>query len=93
MGMGVGAERAPWEEAPPPEFDPDGDPLFDSLRALRKQIADERGVPAYIVFNDRTLREMAAARPTSPAELLQISGVGPTKLERYGARFLDLLGR
>jgi ATP-dependent DNA helicase RecQ len=81
-------ETAPWDEAPPPPFDPDADPLFEKLRALRKQLADERGVPAYIVFNDRVLREMADRRPSSAAELLGISGVGPKKLETYGGVFL-----
>ena len=84
-------ETAPWDEAPPPAFDPDADPLFEKLRALRKQLADERGVPAYIVFNDRVLREMAERRPTTAAELMAISGVGPKKLERYGAVFLEVL--
>ncbi len=65
--------------------------LFERLRELRKALAAERGVPAYVVFSDATLLELAAIRPTSEAELLEISGVGPTKLERYGARFLDLL--
>ena len=77
----------PWAE-PPPSFDPDADPLFERLRSLRKRLADERGVPAYVVFNDRVLRAMAEERPASAAELLRISGVGPGKLERYGELFL-----
>ncbi|MGH7470189.1 MAG: RecQ family ATP-dependent DNA helicase [Longimicrobiales bacterium] len=64
------------------------DPLFVRLRTLRKQIADRSGVPAYVVFNDRTLAEMAARRPASPEELIGISGVGEAKLNRYGAEFL-----
>jgi ATP-dependent DNA helicase RecQ len=64
------------------------DPLFARLRALRKHIADRSGVPAYVVFNDRTLAEMAARRPASADELLHISGVGEAKLERYGKEFL-----
>jgi ATP-dependent DNA helicase RecQ len=70
--------------------DPDAD-LFDRLRALRKRLADEDGVPAYIVFSDAVLRGMARARPQSREELLQVPGIGPVKLERYGAAFLDLL--
>jgi ATP-dependent DNA helicase RecQ len=62
--------------------------LLDRLKALRRRLADADGVPAYIVFSDRTLVEMADRRPRTPAELLQISGVGATKLERYGAEFL-----
>jgi ATP-dependent DNA helicase RecQ len=99
---GVGSsEVAPWDEGPPPapyddvdappSFDPDADPVFERLRALRKRLADERGVPAYIIFNDRVLRAMADHRPQTPAELLRISGVGPQKLERYGQAFLEAI--
>ncbi len=83
-----GGDPAPWDEAPPPPFDPDADPLFERLRALRKTLADERGVPAYIVFNDKVLRAMCDERPATAAELLSISGVGPKKLEQYGDAFL-----
>jgi ATP-dependent DNA helicase RecQ len=48
-------------------------------------------VPAYVVFSDATLLEMAARRPTTEEALLSVSGVGPTKLERYGAAFLEVL--
>ncbi len=48
-------------------------------------------MPAYIVFNDRVLRAMADERPSTPAELLRISGVGPKKLERYGDLFLEAI--
>ncbi len=62
--------------------------LFQLLRVLRKELADEKGVPAYIVFSDKVLREMAASRPSNDGELLAVPGVGPAKLERYGAAFL-----
>ncbi|CAN5764553.1 hypothetical protein BH23GEM10_BH23GEM10_04280 [soil metagenome] len=65
--------------------------LFEKLRALRKQLADENGVPAYIVFNDATLKAMAELKPTSDDALLAVPGVGPAKLERYGAAFIDLI--
>ena len=65
--------------------------LFDALRALRKQLADEQNVPAYVVFSDATLAEMAARRPGTSAELLEVSGVGQTKLERYGDAFLGVI--
>jgi ATP-dependent DNA helicase RecQ len=65
--------------------------LFARLKAVRKQIADERSVPAYIVFSDATLLHMAQSRPTSPTALLAIPGVGPKKLELYGERFLAVL--
>lgn len=65
--------------------------LFSRLRSLRKELADERGVPAYVVFSDATLAEMAARRPMTLGELSSISGVGPTKLARYGREFLTAL--
>jgi ATP-dependent DNA helicase RecQ len=65
--------------------------LFQRLRALRREIADAEHVPPYIVFSDAVLRDMARRVPRTPRDLRLISGVGPTKLERYGARFLDLL--
>jgi ATP-dependent DNA helicase RecQ len=65
--------------------------LFDRLRALRRQIADAESVPAYVVFSDAVLRDMARRVPRTDAELLAISGIGQAKLARYGARFLDLL--
>jgi ATP-dependent DNA helicase RecQ len=67
------------------------DELFEALRALRREIADREGVPPYVVFHDATLREMAAARPLSEGELLDVGGVGEKKLEKYGAEFLRLL--
>ncbi len=65
--------------------------LFEELRSLRRRLAAEQGVPAYVVFNDRTLRELARRRPGSPGELLDVPGVGPAKLDRYGAVFLEAL--
>ena len=62
--------------------------LFERLRTLRKRLADEAGVPAYIVFSDATLKAIAEVRPTSEDELLGVTGVGPAKLERYGSAFL-----
>jgi len=82
-------ERVDSNAAPAP-LDPDLS-LFDRLRALRKEIAKERGVPPYVVFSDATLLEMASVRPRNNAQMLSISGVGPTKLEHYGARFLKAL--
>ncbi len=65
--------------------------LFQALRALRTEIAREQGVPPYVVFHDKTLREMAALGPTDLNGLAQVSGVGAAKLERYGERFLAVL--
>jgi ATP-dependent DNA helicase RecQ len=71
--------------------DPEDEALFQRLRALRKELADRQGVPAYIVFSDKVLREMAARRPATAADLLDVPGVGPAKLERYGQVFLEVL--
>ncbi|WP_298442978.1 DNA helicase RecQ [uncultured Ferrimonas sp.] len=65
--------------------------LFAKLKNLRRTLADEAGVPPYVVFNDATLAEMAAEMPTQPFELLGINGVGERKLERFGAPFLQLI--
>ncbi|HLR46685.1 MAG TPA: RQC domain-containing protein, partial [Deinococcales bacterium] len=62
--------------------------LFEHLRSLRASLARDQGVPPYVVFNDATLREMAVSRPATDEELLQVSGVGEVKLERYGEAFL-----
>ena len=69
----------------------DDDPLLVALKAWRREQAREQGVPPYVVFHDRTLLELAAARPSSQAELSGISGVGSAKLERYGAALLEVL--
>jgi ATP-dependent DNA helicase RecQ len=72
--------------------DNDEDPeLFDRLRALRRQLADAENVPAYIVFSDAVLRQMARRVPKTEHELLAIPGIGPAKLARYGEKFLELL--
>ncbi|MGH3390135.1 MAG: DNA helicase RecQ [Actinomadura sp.] len=66
-------------------------PVFERLRAWRAATAKEQGVPAYVVFHDATLREIATARPASLADLGKVSGVGETKLARYGQQILDTL--
>ncbi|MEO7998632.1 MAG: HRDC domain-containing protein, partial [Gemmatimonadaceae bacterium] len=72
-------------------LDDDERELFDALRALRRTLADEARVPAYIVFGDRVLLEMVARRPRTYGELLQVPGVGQAKLERYGDAFLEAI--
>ncbi len=67
--------------------------LWEELRQLRKEIAQELKLPPYIIFHDSTLREMAYQCPQTKGELRRISGVGETKLERYGDDFLDILRR
>ena len=70
---------------------PVGDPLFEALRALRRELAAEANVPPYVIFHDATLREMAQTRPASLAELGEVGGVGARKLEAYGEAFLAVI--
>jgi ATP-dependent DNA helicase RecQ len=72
---------------------PLGDPLFEALRELRRDLAADAQLPPYVIFHDVTLREMAAARPTSRAELANVNGVGSRKLEAYGDAFLAVIRR
>ena len=72
---------------------PVGDPLFEALRELRRELAAEAQLPPYVIFHDATLREMAALRPTNRAELAEIGGVGARKLEAYGDAFLGVIRR
>jgi ATP-dependent DNA helicase RecQ len=65
--------------------------LFEELRALRKRLADEAGVPPYVIFGDATLVEMSRRRPANETELLDINGVGQVKLGRYGTAFLQVI--
>ncbi len=67
-------------------------PVFERLRAWRSERAKEQGVPAYVVFSDATLREIATTLPSSLAGLSKVSGIGETKLARYGQQVLDVLG-
>jgi ATP-dependent DNA helicase RecQ len=68
-----------------------GGPLFEALRARRRELAAEAGVPPYVIFHDSTLREMAELKPTSLGAMSGISGVGAAKLERYGAAFVEAI--
>ncbi|MCP4757853.1 MAG: DNA helicase RecQ [Planctomycetes bacterium] len=77
---GAAGEKASWEGV-------DRD-LFEHLRQLRRTLATERGVPAYVVFGDASLRDMAARRPDSAEAMLEIKGVGDRKLAEYGEAFL-----
>ncbi len=65
--------------------------LWNALRACRKRLADEQGVPPYVIFHDSTLREMLEFRPLSQEQLRTITGVGESKLKRYGEEFLTVL--
>ena len=67
--------------------------LFEELRELRRQLADKKRVPAYVVFGDRVLRDMARRRPATPQAFLQVHGVGEKKAEQYGDLFLTVIRR
>jgi superfamily II DNA helicase RecQ len=85
---GAGGSRSTGGTA---ELDTAGQEVFEKLRALRRRLADAEGVPAYIVFSDAVLRSMALMRPRYLEQLLLVPGVGPVKLERYGAAFLEVI--
>ncbi len=70
---------------------PVDDPIFEALRACRRDLAREAGVPPYVIFHDSTLRDMASIRPRSLRDMALVSGVGTRKLEAYGEAFLDVL--
>jgi superfamily II DNA helicase RecQ len=74
-----------------PEVQQDSSDLFQRLVALRKQIAKEVALPAYVIFHDTSLKEMVSRLPADLAGLKDISGVGDTKLEKYGARFVEVI--
>ncbi len=65
---------------------------WEALRALRRKLAEEHGVPPYVIFPDSTLLEMLRSQPTSLSQMAAVSGVGARKLERYGEAFLEVLG-
>lgn len=73
------------------ELDPSSQQLFENLRVLRKKLAEERGVPPYVIFGDASLIEMCRDKPQNDSEFLQINGVGQVKLERHGEAFLEVI--
>jgi ATP-dependent DNA helicase RecQ len=75
------------------DLSPEQEAVFEELRAWRGATAKEQGVPAYVVFHDATLRAIAAAAPSSLGELAGISGVGESKLAKYGDGILEVLGQ
>ncbi|MEM9086160.1 MAG: DNA helicase RecQ [Pseudomonadota bacterium] len=75
------------------DLNPAGDPLFEALRSARADLARANGIPAYIIFHDSVLREMAAHKPTSVDAMAEIQGIGAKKLETYGEAFLDVVRR
>jgi ATP-dependent DNA helicase RecQ len=78
---------------PPDALEADTCALFEALRRHRLEVAREGGVPPYVVASDRTLREIAALRPSTLVELEEVHGIGPTKLRRYGGGLLEVVRR
>jgi ATP-dependent DNA helicase RecQ len=79
-GAKANADEAPFDES-----------LFEKLKALRRTFADERNVPAFVIFGDATLRAMARDKPATSDEFLAVSGVGPAKLSQFGEAFLGAI--
>jgi len=90
---GARAARERLAAAADAELTPDDRRVFDELVAWRLDVSRAAAVPAFVVFDNKVLRSVARARPTSNNELLAVAGVGPTKLERYGAAVLEIVGR
>ncbi|MDN3448554.1 DNA helicase RecQ [Planococcus sp. APC 3906] len=67
------------------------DPMFEELRKIRKKLADDAGVPPFVIFSDKTLRDMCSRKPKSEEEFLEVNGVGTSKLEKYGEAFLTAI--
>ena len=84
-------EERPAVRTMPDRLDEEQEELFQKLRRLRAQVARVQGVPAYVVFSDKTLRELAVVRPASMEEFRAVSGVGDARAARYGKRFLAVL--
>ena len=82
-------EKLPASRPIPMELEGEDAELFRHLRSLRARTARFQGIPAYMVFSDKTLREMAVRRPATMAELRAVGGVGSAKAERYGKQFLE----
>ncbi len=89
-GAGSGAVN-PAKAVATAELSASASGVFDRLRAWRAAEAKEQGVPAYVIFHDATLRQIAADAPSTLADLSRVSGVGEAKLARYGQQILDLL--
>ena len=85
------AERKGERKQPVSELSIEENSLFETLRTLRMELAQQEGVPAYVIFSNATLADMAVKRPHLRSELMEVSGVGHVKAERYGARFLKAI--
>jgi ATP-dependent DNA helicase RecQ len=92
--MGLSSSKPPkGASSRRPVVVPTGGALFDRLKEWRRKRAQADDVPAYVVFHDRTLAEIAARKPGDRTDLASISGIGPAKLERYADEILEIVGR
>ena len=90
---GAGAGRAASYRTATDEIvlDADGQALFEALRAARLALAQEHGMPAYVIAHDRSLRELARQRPLTQQDLMRVPGFGAAKAEKYGEAFLRVI--
>ncbi|MCB9851350.1 MAG: ATP-dependent DNA helicase RecQ [Phycisphaerales bacterium] len=86
----AGSNKAP-ARLPEGPLSLDDQELFEKLREVRREIADEMNVPAFVVFSDKTLRALARAKPKSEEEMLTVKGIGPSKLAAFGEQFLKAI--
>jgi ATP-dependent DNA helicase RecQ len=91
QGRRRGAGKAGGGEAYLRDAAPFDEDLFETLRALRRRLADESGVPAFVVFSDAALRDMCRVIPNNEESFLSVSGVGKVKLEQYGDIFINAI--
>lgn len=70
---------------------PVNDELFEQLRQVRRELAESQGVPPFVIFSDRTLRELCTTMPTTLDEMLSVHGIGESKIKKYGEQFLSIL--
>lgn len=88
----MGKKKVARKQAPVKQIVAD-DELFEKLRSLRSKLAQDKNLPPYVIFSDKTLKEFAEKQPQTSLEFLQIKGVGKSKLDNYGEQFLRLLKR
>ncbi|SIT79855.1 DNA helicase RecQ [Edaphobacillus lindanitolerans] len=87
----TGKEKVSRKQAVVTQAIGDADPLFEKLREVRKDLAEEAGVPPYVIFSDKSLKDMCARRPGNEDEFLDVHGVGENKLAKYGEPFLSAI--
>ena len=92
-GGGKGSKAGGKKSAGKVQIAPEDQELWEELRECRKYLSEEHNVPPYVIFHDATLKEMLDVMPISGSELLTLTGVGDSKLEKYGADFIEIICR